>query len=169
MNFKNWLCAALLGGASLSAKADWACEVVLCLANPQGPTAVAECVPPIEKLWSELAKGHGFPFCNMNSSGASGNSASYQWANSDYCPPQYTFWGGPEQSTLLCQMRGAVTIRLDGKPYNRTWWNGNTAVTENLSPEAAGAPGASTQFQHDYAAWKVRLDTEAAAQTSNSN
>lgn len=165
---KNWLCMALLSIASLSAHADWACEVVLCLANPQGPTAVAECVPPIEKLWSELAKGHGFPFCDMNTSGSSGNRASYQWATGDYCPPQYTYWGGAEGNTLLCQMRGAVTITLDGKPYNRTWWSGNATVTENLSAEASDTPGASTQFQQDYVLWKAREDA-AAAPTSNGN
>ena len=167
MHFKNWLCASICCVASLSAHADWGCEVVLCLANPQGPTAVSECVPPIEKLWSELAQGHGFPFCDMNTSGASGNGASFQWASGDYCPPQYTYWGGSEQSALLCQMQGAVTININGKPYNRTWWRGNAAVTENLSAEAAESPGASTQFQQDYAVWKVRQDASAAASSSN--
>ena len=35
----------------------WACEVALCMANPDGPMAVAECVKPIEKLYKHLAKG----------------------------------------------------------------------------------------------------------------
>lgn len=34
----------------------WPCEVMLCLANPQGPTAASACVPPITKLWSEMKK-----------------------------------------------------------------------------------------------------------------
>src|SRR5205814_2149317 len=44
---------------------DWGCEVLLCLANPNGPTAVAPCVPPIRRLWRELARGHAFPTCAM--------------------------------------------------------------------------------------------------------
>jgi hypothetical protein len=64
---------------------DRGCQVVLCLSNSQGPTAVAECVPAIEKLWSELAQGHGFPACDMNSGGASGNRAQHQWAAISAC------------------------------------------------------------------------------------
>ncbi|TCQ02651.1 hypothetical protein C8J34_11615 [Rhizobium sp. PP-F2F-G36] len=43
---------------------DWGCEVILCLSNPGGPTQFAACRPPIEKLWSRLAKGHSFPTCS---------------------------------------------------------------------------------------------------------
>jgi hypothetical protein len=42
---------------------DWGCQVVLCLATPGSPTTYAACVPPITKLWQELALGHGFPTC----------------------------------------------------------------------------------------------------------
>jgi len=44
--------------------AEWGCQVILCLSNPGGPTQYAECRPPIQKLWSELAKGHSFPTCS---------------------------------------------------------------------------------------------------------
>lgn len=48
-----------------SARADdWGCQVILCLSNPGGPTQYAQCRPPIQKLWSELAKGHSFPMCS---------------------------------------------------------------------------------------------------------
>ncbi|NNU63858.1 hypothetical protein G9X67_00995 [Rhizobium sp. WYCCWR 11152] len=46
---------------------DWGCEVILCLSNPGGPTQFAECRPPIEKLWRELAEGHSFPTCSSAS------------------------------------------------------------------------------------------------------
>jgi hypothetical protein len=162
MNFKSMFCAGTLALASFAAHADdWGCRVVLCLANPAGPTAVAECVPPIERLWSELAKGHGFPFCDMNTSGASGNSANHAWASGGYCPPQYTYYA--EDGTLMCAFRGAVSINVNNKPYNRTWWNGRTTVTENYSTEARNTPGASTKFDQDYAAWKAQQDAAAAA------
>lgn len=43
---------------------DWGCQVILCLSNPGGPTQYAECRPPIEKLWRELARGRAFPSCS---------------------------------------------------------------------------------------------------------
>src|SRR3546814_6567682 len=50
------LAAALVGAAVQSTPAvasdnTWACEVVLCISNPGGPTQYPACVPPITKLW----------------------------------------------------------------------------------------------------------------------
>ncbi|MCB5205158.1 hypothetical protein LH464_22070 [Neorhizobium sp. T786] len=58
--------AATLAAVFVSAPAtasEWGCEVLLCLSNPGSPTEFKECVPPIHKLYSELAKGHSFPTC----------------------------------------------------------------------------------------------------------
>jgi hypothetical protein len=45
---------------------DYGCRVLLCLANPAGPTAVAQCVPPITQLWRDLAHvpPRPFPTCD---------------------------------------------------------------------------------------------------------
>jgi len=45
---------------------DYGCKVLLCLANPAGPTAVAQCVPPIRQLWRDLAHipPRPFPTCD---------------------------------------------------------------------------------------------------------
>lgn len=43
---------------------DWGCQVLLCLSNPGGPMQFTECVPPIQKLWSELGRGRAFPACS---------------------------------------------------------------------------------------------------------
>jgi len=45
---------------------DYGCKVLLCLANPAGPTAVAQCVPPISQLWRDLAHvpPRPFPTCD---------------------------------------------------------------------------------------------------------
>ncbi|MEZ2127901.1 MULTISPECIES: hypothetical protein [unclassified Sinorhizobium] len=53
----------LISGSKARAD-DWGCQVILCLSNPGGPTEYAECRPPIQKLWRELAKGHSFPTCS---------------------------------------------------------------------------------------------------------
>ena len=56
------LCAALLAG--LAQASDYGCRVLLCLANPAGPTAIAQCVPPITQLWRDLARLRPFPTCD---------------------------------------------------------------------------------------------------------
>ena len=49
----------------------WGCEVLLCLANPNGPKAVSECKPPINKLFDCLSWRHPckFPKCPMAGDG----------------------------------------------------------------------------------------------------
>ncbi|WP_251007974.1 hypothetical protein [Sphingobium sp. BHU LFT2] len=55
------ICSAL---APAPAKAsDYGCQVLLCLSNPGGATQYSQCVPPITKLWRQLATGKAFPTC----------------------------------------------------------------------------------------------------------
>jgi len=51
-------------GTSNAQASDYGCRVLLCLANPAGPTAVAQCVPPITQLWRDLSRGRAFPTCD---------------------------------------------------------------------------------------------------------
>jgi hypothetical protein len=44
---------------------QWACEVAMCVSNPDGPTAVAECAAPIRKLHEQLARGKPVPRCRF--------------------------------------------------------------------------------------------------------
>jgi hypothetical protein len=68
------------------ARSDYGCEVLLCLANPQGPRAVSQCVPPINRLMRDLARGRGFPTCSM-ATGPNGRSyASPTSSYYDACP-----------------------------------------------------------------------------------
>lgn len=56
----------LIGMACMPAQADdYGCTVLLCLSNPAGPMAVAECVSPIKKLYRDLARGRAFPTCDL--------------------------------------------------------------------------------------------------------
>lgn len=57
----------VLVAANLPAEAsDYGCRVLLCLSNPAGPTAVSQCVPPIQQLWRDLARvpPRPFPTCD---------------------------------------------------------------------------------------------------------
>ena len=63
---------------------DYGCQVLLCLANPAGPTAVSQCIPPITRLWEDLAHFRGFPSCETAS--AKGSRAQIGSSYFDPCP-----------------------------------------------------------------------------------
>ena len=60
------LAATLLISCFSAHGSDYGCKVLLCLANPAGPTAVSQCVPPIMQLWRDLAHvpPRPFPTCD---------------------------------------------------------------------------------------------------------
>ncbi len=157
MNYKHAACAFALALSSLPAHADtWACEVLLCLSNPAGPTAVAQCVPPISKLWKHLAKGKGFPFCDM---GGGSNAARNDWTSEQNCPPQYLVAGN---DLPYCSYTGVITVNQNGQPYMRVWWSpGSTPAIENLNPDAPTTE-ASEKFMNDYAEYQA-VQAAAAA------
>jgi len=71
----------LMGVSGAASASDFGCQVLLCLANPQGPTAVAECVPPIKKLFRDLAKGKPFPSCTLSNGGTDTSNFARQTTN----------------------------------------------------------------------------------------
>jgi hypothetical protein len=77
----------MLAGLNAAQADDWGCQVLLCLANPGGPTQYAACVPPITRLWDALSHGGAFPTCAMASGGAGGASYAQQlYTHYDHCP-----------------------------------------------------------------------------------
>lgn len=102
---------------------DWGCQVLLCLANPGGPEQYSQCVPPIKKLWSALRHGDPFPTCDFGSGGSQGSGASNTFASAGYCREDLLYWGGPEQSELLCNAAGAIDVDINGALYTRVWWD----------------------------------------------
>lgn len=70
------------GSAVVQAEDVWGCEVLLCLSNPDGPEAVSECQPPIERLRRHLRHGHPFPSCPSGGSSYAKPTSSYY----DLCP-----------------------------------------------------------------------------------
>ena len=65
---------------------DWGCEVLLCLSNPAGPTAVEQCKPPIQRLWDHLRHVHDFPTCDMAKSDKGRSFAKQGFIYYDMCP-----------------------------------------------------------------------------------
>jgi hypothetical protein len=70
---QRWRRARVVSGVALvaaltmsaSAFAVDGCEVLLCLAAPNGWKTISQCVPPMEQLLKSLATGHAFPSCSM--------------------------------------------------------------------------------------------------------
>ncbi len=137
--------AALLGASP--AKADnWGCEVLLCMSNPAGPTAVGACVPPITRLWKHLAKGRPFPTCDMGAGGA-GTGATHRYADGNLCPPMYRVY---EDQQVSCQYSGVIDVYLSGKQQARVWWQPGGSVSEPIP--GSNVPG-SPKFIADQAAY----------------
>jgi|GEM_PF-3798704 len=74
MRARVFLSTLILGltvaAAEAMADENYACTIALCMANPNGPRAVAECVPPINKLMRDLARGKSFPRCSLSGGGS---------------------------------------------------------------------------------------------------
>jgi hypothetical protein len=141
--------AAFLGTSMLvpgTAHADdWGCQVILCLSNPGGPERYGECFPPIERLWAALRHGDPFPTCDFGAGGSQGTSAVNIFASAGYCREDLLYWGGPEQSELLCNARGAINVEINGSLYTRVWWDARGADRTITEFYAAG----STQVSYD--------------------
>lgn len=149
--FLHTFCAfSLLSQSSIAQADDWGCEVLLCLSNPAGPTAVAECVPPIRKLWRALARGHAFPTCLMGNS--QNHNAQHEWASVKNCPPGYL--AQDFNGDYYCLMRGVVTVTVNGVVQSRTWWSdtdvpqteGEGALSPS-QPASLPAPATTTRIE----------------------
>ena len=129
----------LMTGQAKSAQAsEWGCQVMLCLANPGGPTQYAQCRAPIEKLWSALRRGDPFPTCDFGAGSSLGAAAFNTFASAGYCREDLLYWGGSEQSELRCRAGGAVDVTIGGQLYTRVWWDAAT-VSGTLTEFYGGA------------------------------
>ena len=150
------LVAAVVALAPTTAKAVDGCLVLLCLAAPSW-RAIPQCVPPVQQVFKDLAKGKPFPTCSM--SGA-GNSANHSWSSAPaFCPPQYTRVIDGESAPIhQCDYTGAISVSINGAPFSRTWWSfGGDSVTD-FSPAAKTQLGTwDTRFDDDYAKWLAAL------------
>ena len=145
-----------LGLAARPAQAVDGCRVLLCLAAPSW-REIPQCVPTIQQLFRDLARGKPFPSCGM--SGA-GDNANHAWSNAPtFCPPQYTRVIDSESAPIYqCDYSGAITVSINGAIFSRTWWSfGGDSVTD-FSPAAKTQLGTwDTRFDDDYAKWLAAL------------
>jgi hypothetical protein len=99
------------GWVAPAAASDWGCQVLLCLSNPGGPTQYAACVPPITKLWNQLATGHGFPACTEG--GVSATKTHGKRGSSSYRVTM-TYTDGSQQNYSLAGISSAPLLGNGG-------------------------------------------------------
>jgi hypothetical protein len=164
------LFAFILGlPAQMAYADDWGCQVLLCLSDARGPETESQCVPPIEKLWDALSKGHPFPTCDMMASfnalaadiralipqsvidqvEASDTHAENRSASGSYCNYSLMYYSnlvGP-----ACRAGNVIDVVVDGKTWTRVWW-GIGSIT-----------GKSSSLTESYANGGVPVDPAQAA------
>ena len=139
-----------------AAQAVDGCLVLLCFAAPSW-RAIPQCVPAIQQVLRDRARGRPFPTCAMS---GVGNSATHRWAGApEYCPPQYTHvFAGELGPVYSCDYSGAVSVTIDGEPWVRTWWSLAGGTVAEYSATAKASLGTwDTQFDDDYARWLAWL------------
>lgn len=109
---------AALAGMLIAACAhadDYGCKVLLCLSNPAGPRAVAECRPPIDRLLREQARRHPppFPRCEEAQGQAEARPGSGPY---DPCPPGTTALARGAAATLHVAGANGTTGHGAGLP-----------------------------------------------------
>ena len=150
----------LLCVLAVPARAVDGCKVLLCLAAPSW-RSIPECVPTINQLHRDLARGKPFPVCSM---AGAGNSANNDWASAPAnCPPQYTrVFDGESGPIYSCDYAGAVTVAINGAPFTRTWWNMDGDTVTEFTPAAKAQLGTwDSKFDDDYATWFASLPPPA--------
>lgn len=86
-NFHKALSRSLLSGALLlvgngdASASEYGCKVMLCLSNPKGPKAEAQCISPINQLYDDLKHGRRFPTCDEAKDPVHGDSYVRQGFN----------------------------------------------------------------------------------------
>lgn len=155
------LSLGLLGVAPPAIAVD-GCRALLCLAAPSWRD-IPECVPTIQQLLRDLARGKPFPICGMS---GGGNSAGNQWTSAPtFCPPQYTRAIDTESGTVYsCDYGGCISVSMNGSLFSRTWWNaGGDTVTEFGPNAKAKLRSWDTKFDDDFARWLAMQPPPAPA------
>ena len=139
------------------------CTLVLCLANPNGPTAVAQCVPIVLKFFRSLTGGlfgGGFsiPIChgvdqNGNDTGpvsAKDVRTLASYAGPGDCPPQYQYYA-TENKTPYCAVTGRTEEYIKDQLWSRIWYG---SPTGQPYVEFAGGDGINQSGGGDFESLK---------------
>ena len=174
--------ALVLGAMSPAARAVDGCVVLLCLAGTW--SAIPQCVPPVEQLFTDLARGRPFPTCAFApapslpasatapntvaaptpTAGVSGPTFSNLEALTlQNCPVQYVVEFDGQLVTCSGYV-GVINVTVNGVPWSQTLWSLSGASVTCYSSAAESALGISnTPCDQDLAAYNARLAAAASA------
>ncbi len=145
---------------------NWPCEVVLCMANPNGPTALKECEPPIKRAWKAWSKGKRIPSCKRSDgSELSSNEGALNQQEAEplkNCPMTYV---ATRKKTAYCAFSGVTEQWIDGELWGRIWYGGPTEepYIEHLKED----PNNPRPTQPIVDAWPgMKADIEAKAEAA---
>jgi len=130
--------ALFLSAVAPATRAVDGCLVLLCLAGDW--SAISQCVPPVEQLFRELARGGAFPSCafaqvpsipgmaptsapesGVDAQQAGSISASQIRLTPANCPARLA---SNRAKRFSCSgYAGAVAISVGGVPWSRTFWS----------------------------------------------
>ncbi len=114
----------------------WPCQVVLCLANPDGPTVLKECRPPIERAWRVWARGKRVPDCKKkNKDGSAGGSVREDGTYIENMPSDpekegqcpFVYYAGHDKKKF-CAFAGVTNEYIHGELWGRIWYGGPGGV-----------------------------------------
>jgi hypothetical protein len=103
--------------------------------------------------------------------GGQDNAAQHDWAIAPtYCPPQYSRLYETESGPIYsCDYVGAVTVKVNGVLFTRTWWKDDGGTVTEFSAAAKAQLGQwDTRFDDEYAAWLAAQPQPAAPIDSGS-
>ncbi|WFU07125.1 hypothetical protein QA648_35045 (plasmid) [Rhizobium sp. CB3171] len=120
---------------------DFGCKVLLCILNPEGWASVSECVPPVERAFSLVARGHPWPQCpEAGSSGRIGYEKYMPCPDGTVAATATNEWNGSSNSAhseivYKADKDGAFCARPLGTStsYGSQWGSNSGA---RLSPTA---------------------------------
>ena len=147
------------------------CKLLLCMAGNW--KNISQCEPTVRQALRDVARGRGWPSCDMGGSSASAN----QFVSPQQCAPQYrTSWEDRNGDVIYsCPFSGVIHVAIEGQPWSRTWWSPSGDSVVEWLPAAkaafASSPGVmDDRFDRDHAVWamgeQTRLAAEAAAETA---
>lgn len=153
--------ALLAGAAAPAAQAVDGCVVLLCLAGNW--SAIAQCVPPVEELFADLALGQPFPSCALAlapslpasapvpaqapaapapNAAAGPTFSTLEGLTQQNCPVQYAVQIG---NAFSCSgYTGLISVTVDGSPWSQTLWSPGGASVTCYSSAAESALGISS-------------------------
>jgi hypothetical protein len=158
LKVRTWMSNMALAVLSLlfttAAHAADGCKFLLCIAGPW--SSISECRPTVHEVFHDLARGRGFPTCDMS---GEDNSANNAWATEATCPIMYRYYEPESGAYAGCTYPGRISVYVNGSLWSQVYWtrSGNTSTWySDAAVQSLNQPGAAAldhTFLNDLTSW----------------